>query len=136
MPDHKETQCPWCGSRQHHPDRCPQAPGVVAAPEPQAPQGSLRCDGVVGRPLLHILLSDGKVKGWTHDPEWAASWANQYYMRSFVASVPEVRPPNKELSGLFSDYHPQSQKTRLPDSSPFRSRVHLSARDRLGIPAP
>jgi hypothetical protein len=49
---------------------------------------------LVGRPLLHILLSEGKVKGWTEDREWAERWANQYYRRSFVSSVQELRPSN------------------------------------------
>lgn len=53
---------------------------------------------MVGRPLLHILLSGGKVVGWTEDREWAERWANQYYRRSFVSSVQELRPSNTKLS--------------------------------------
>jgi hypothetical protein len=49
---------------------------------------------MVVRPLLHILLCAGKVKGWTDNREWAEQWANQYYMRSFVSGVQYVRPHN------------------------------------------
>lgn len=53
---------------------------------------------MVVRPLLHILLCDGKVRGWTDNREWAEQWANQYYLRSFVSGVPELRQHNTTMS--------------------------------------
>jgi hypothetical protein len=71
----------------------PESPSAPHTPEPVAAP-LVGTGEMVVRPLLHILLCDGKVRGWTDNREWAEQWANQYYLRSFVSGVPELRPHN------------------------------------------
>lgn len=62
MNEQKETRCVWCGSRQHHPDRCPKAPSEPAPSEPAGPSPVVGSGGVVGgRPSRADLemLRDG-----------------------------------------------------------------------------
>ena len=133
MSEQKETRCVWCGSRQHHPDRCPKAPSAATVPESvKAPLvGSGRLVGPTGAELIaEERRRQMSVEGWT--PDHDAKHRGKQLAKAACSYLISHCDPDEDACGDLSESRPTwdwpwAMKWWKPSKEPVRNLVKAGA---------